>query len=389
MLKKLSILISILLLIALYFLFFKAAKMADRSMNVCLHIHDEDYDIRPDVQAFHQTLSVADLHSDLLLWDRSINRRGMTGHTDIPRLIEGSFALQVFDAVIKTPRGQNYDSNTGDTDNITMLAVANRWPIKTWGSLSERAIYQSKKLYEAAEQSNGKMRVVTSKNELSSLLEERKSNKQLLGGLLSIEGLHALEGDIDNLKRFFDVGYRMMGPVHFFDNLVGGSSAGVEQYGLTDFGRKVIQKMDELQIMIDLAHASPALIDEILSSTSKPVVVSHTGVKGTHSSPRNLSDNHIQRIAARGGLIGIGFWDGAVGSPDLKDIVKAMRYTVDLAGVDHVALGSDWDGGTTTYFDAAHISVLTQAMIDSGFTKEEIRKIMGENQLRFFLNNLP
>ena len=313
----------------------------------------------------------------------------ITGHTDIPRLIEGNFALQVFDAVIKTPRGQNYDSNTGDTDNITSLAIANRWPVRTWTSLCERAIYQSVKLKKAAEQSNGQLQVITTKKELQSLLLARGENKELLGGLLSLEGLHALEGELSNLSRLYDAGYRMMGPVHFFDNKVGGSSAGAEQYGLTDFGREVIAKMEQKKIIIDLAHASPTLIDDILDITNRPLLVSHTGVKGTYESPRNLSDNHIKRIAERGGLIGIGFWDGAVGSPDIENIVKAIRYTIDLAGLDHVALGSDWDGGTTTYFDAAHISILTQALMDANFSNEEIRKVMGLNQLRFFLENLP
>ena len=387
--KKLIYIFGTLVLIILLFIFFFAGSMVDKSMNVCLHIDDADYKIRSDVKSFHNTLSIADLHSDLLLWDRSINKRGNNGHTDIPRLIEGNFALQVFDAVIKTPRGQNYDSNTGDTDNITSLAIANRWPVRTWTSLCERAIYQSVKLKKAAEQSNGQLQVITTKKELQSLLLARGENKELLGGLLSLEGLHALEGELSNLSRLYDAGYRMMGPVHFFDNKVGGSSAGAEQYGLTDFGREVIAKMEQKKIIIDLAHASPTLIDDILDITNRPLVVSHTGVKGTYESPRNLSDNHIKRIAERGGLIGIGFWDGAVGSPDIENIVKAIRYTIDLAGLDHVALGSDWDGGTTTYFDAAHISILTQALMDANFSNEEIRKVMGLNQLRFFLENLP
>tara|TARA_B100000497_G_scaffold127610_1_gene170013 strand:- start:3482 stop:4651 length:1170 start_codon:yes stop_codon:yes gene_type:complete len=387
--KKLIYIFGTLVLIILLFIFFFVGSMVDKSMNVCLHIDDADYKIRSDVKSFHNTLSIADLHSDLLLWDRSINKRGNSGHTDIPRLIEGNFALQVFDAVIKTPRGQNYDSNTGDTDNITSLAIANRWPVRTWTSLCERAIYQSAKLKKAAEQSNGQLQVITTKKELQSLLLARGENKELLGGLLSIEGLHALEGELSNLSRLYDAGYRMMGPVHFFDNKVGGSSAGAEQYGLTDFGREVIAEMEQKKIIIDLAHASPTLIDDILDITNRPLVVSHTGVKGTYESPRNLSDNHIKRIAERGGLIGIGFWDGAVGSPDIENIVKAIRYTIDLTSLDHVALGSDWDGGTTTYFDAAHISILTQALMDANFSNEEIRKVMGLNQLRFFLENLP
>jgi microsomal dipeptidase-like Zn-dependent dipeptidase len=380
--------ILILLILGVVF-FYVVGSRVDKSMNVCLHTNDADDQISPEAQALHNNLIIADWHSDVLLWDRDILKRGKHGHTDIPRLVEGNFTLQVFDAVIKTPKGQNYDRNSGDSDNITMLSMANRWPLRTWSSLCERAIFQSEKLYKAAEKSNGIFRVVTNRRDLQNLLRDRLNNKELLGGMLSIEGLHALEGKIENLDRLYVAGYRMLGPVHFFDNEVGGSSAGVDQYGLTDLGKTVIQKMNEKSIIIDLAHASSDLIDDVLDLTTKPIVVSHTGVKGTYDSPRNLSDEHILRIAEQGGVIGIGFWDGAVGSTELKDIVKAMSYVKDLVGIEHVCLGSDWDGATTTYFDAAHIMILTDALMKDGFTGAEIGMIMGGNQIRFLLENLP
>jgi microsomal dipeptidase-like Zn-dependent dipeptidase len=126
-----------------------------------------------------------------------------------------------------------------------------------------------------------------------------------------------------------------------------------------------------------------------LATSTLPVVVSHTGVRGTFESPRNLSDEHIIAITQAGGMIGIGFWEGAVGSTHPADIVKAMKYVKNLVGVDNLCLGSDWDGATTIHFDAAHISVLTDEMMKSGFTNEEIKKIMGSNQVRFLLQQLP
>ena len=386
--KKLLIALFLVVIAAILFFFFFAGSMVDKSMNVCLHPDAEHYNVSTEALSFHEDLIVADLHSDVLLWDRDITKRGNHGHTDVPRLREGNFTLQVFDAVIKTPRGQNYESNTGDSDNITMLAMANRWPGKTWKSLYERAIYQSEKLYAISDK-DPDFRIVTSSTEMESLVNDRAQNQKILGGVLSIEGLHALEGDINKLDKLYEAGYRMMGPVHFFDNDIGGSSAGIDQYGLTDLGKEVIKRMDELSITIDLAHASPKLIDDILDLTERPVIVSHTGIKGVIDSPRNLTDNQIFRITKNGGLIGIGFWDGAVGSPDLKSITKSMRYVKYLVGADYIALGSDWDGGTTTYFDAAHISALTEAMMEAGFSKEEIRKIMGENVINFFKRNLP
>ncbi len=388
MVKKGFQIILLLMVLGLLAFFFAAGKIIDQQFNVLIK---SDHGV-PDnsLLRFHQTLQIADWHADNLLWDRNPLVRTDHGHIDIPRLIEGNFTLQVFDAVIKTPRNMNYISNTGDTDNVTPLAIANRWPIKTWTSLYERAIYQSQRLYRAAERSEGRLRVITSRGDLKALLDLKEDPQvEVVGGMLSIEGLHALEGQLSNLEGLYNAGYRMMGLVHFFDNAVGGSSAGVDKGGLTPLGRQVVQKMNELGIIIDLAHASQQLIDDVLALSTQPCVVSHTGVVGTYESPRNLTDRHLDNIAAAGGMIGIGFWDGAVGSPLPRDIVKAMRYAVDRIGIDHVCLGSDWDGGTRTYFDAAHIWVLTRELKSSGFSEEEIRKIMGVNQIEFLLRELP
>lgn len=387
--KKIAYTLIMSLIILLFIFFFVVGKVVDGQMNVGLYLDDEDYNISESAKILHDSLIIADWHADNLLWDRGLLSRANHGHVDVPRLIEGNVTLQVFDAVIKTPRGINYDRNTDETDNVTLLAIANRWPIKAWFSLCERALYQSKKIKRAAKNSKGKLKIITSRSELGQLLGQRQENNQMVGGLLSIEGLHALENDISNIDRLYDAGYRMLGLVHFFDNEVGGSSAGVLQNGLTEFGREVIKEMNEKYIIIDLAHASSNLIDDVLALSTRPVVVSHTGVKGTFESPRNLSDEHIIAIAKAGGMIGIGFWDGAVGTTNPSDIVKAMKYVKDLVGVDNLCLGSDWDGATTTHFDAAHISVLTDEMMKSGFSNEEIKKIMGANQIRFLLQQLP
>lgn len=385
--KKLFYSIVLLVLIAVFVFFFVGGKIVDGQNNV-LEKHNYG-DIPADIKTLHESLIIADWHSDNLLWDRNPLTELTHGHVDIPRLIKGNVTLQVFDAVIKSPKGQNYLKNSDDSDMITILAMANRWPVKTWSSLYQRAIHQSKILHTAASHSEGKLRIIKTHGELSSLLQTRVENKETVGGLLAIEGLHALEGNIENLDVLYDSGFRLMGLTHFFDNEVGGSSAGEEQGGLTTFGKVVIDKMNQKGIIIDLAHASPALIDDVLDRTSKPIVVSHTGVKGTYDSPRNLSDDHLRKIAANGGLVGIGFWNGAVGSSEPEDIVRAMRYVTDLIGINYVSLGSDWDGGTTIAFDAAHLWVLTKALKEGGFTEGEIKKIMGENQIRFLLENLP
>lgn len=113
------------------------------------------------------------------------------------------------------------------------------------------------------------------------------------------------------------------------------------------------------------------------------------GVQATCAGPRNLTDDQLRSLSVNGAIIGIGFWDGAVCSSSPRDIAKAMRHAVDVAGLDHIALGSDWDGATTVAIGGDAVVQLTQALLDAGFTEEEIRAIMGGNAIRFLLANLP
>jgi microsomal dipeptidase-like Zn-dependent dipeptidase len=181
----------------------------------------------------------------------------------------------------------------------------------------------------------------------------------------------------------------MMSPSHFFDTDVGGSAHGIQKGGLTDFGRRVIQRMEELGMIVDLAHASLQTIDDVLTIATRPAVVSHTGVRGVCNTVRNLSDEHLKAIAAAGGIIGIAYFDGATCGHDIDAIVKTIRYAVDVVGPEHVALGSDFDGAVTTPFDAAGILYLTDALLKAGFSMSDIKLIMGENVRQILLQLLP
>ena len=339
--------------------------------------------------ALHARLALADMHADSLLWRRDLTKRGRIGQADFPRLAEGKFALQVFTAVTKSPRGLNYDSNPADSDNITTLAIAQRWPRRTWGSLHQRALYQAEKLREFAARSDGAVEVVTTGPELAQVMARRAAGEAVMAAMLGLEGAHPMEGDLENLKSLYAAGYRTLGLTHFFDNEVGGSAHGLEKGGLTPLGREAVRWGEANGMVIDLAHASVTLIDEVLDMATRPVIVSHTGVKGTCPGNRNLTDDHLRRIAETGGIVGIGFWSGAVCETTVAAIVQAMRYTVDLIGVAHVALGSDFDGSVWTPFDAAGTAKLTSALLDAGFTEAEIAQIMGQNTIGFFIETLP
>ena len=347
------------------------------------------YQASAAAQALHRQLWIADLHDDALLWQRDPLQRHSYGHTDLPRLLDGNVGLQVFAAVTKTPRGLNYTSNAADSDNITPLVIAQRWPRVTWNSLLQRALYQSERLHQAERDSQGFLRIVRSREELRQTLARRNPEQPTLAAILATEGLHPLEGKLENVDTLFDAGYRIAGLTHFFDNELGGSAHGLVKGGLTPFGREVVKRLEQRHMLIDLAHASKPMIDDVLAMATRPLLVSHTGVAGTCPGPRNLSDEHLRRIAAGGGLIGIGYWDGAVCATSVDAIVKAIRYSVDLIGVEHVALGSDFDGTIHAPFDTSGLVLLTDGLLKAGFSAEQITAIMGGNVQRLLLQYLP
>ncbi|NNL64614.1 MAG: dipeptidase [Myxococcales bacterium] len=347
------------------------------------------YAVSEETKALHASLLVADLHADTLLWSRDPLDRADRGHVDLPRLVEGNVGIQVFGVVTKSPEGQNYESNTGESDNITTLAIAQGWPVRTWGSLYERALHQASRLRAAEERAPDRLRILRTRGDLEAVLEARAGGSTIVGGLLETEGAHPLEGDLDKLQGLWDAGFRMIGLHHFFDNELGGSLHGTSKAGLSEFGRSVVLDLERRGMIIDVAHSSEAVVEEVLALTRRPFIVSHTGVKGACDSARNISDALMKRIALRGGVVGIGYWDGAVCDPAPESVVRSIRYAVDLLGADHVALGSDFDGATEVAFDTSELAVLTEQMRQTGFTRREIEQVMGRNVERILLALLP
>ncbi len=374
--------IAVLLIAIVWVVFFAVPARIDANLNAVI-AHDP-YTVRSQARTLHETIPVADLHADMLLWMRDPTQRQHRGQTDIPRLIEGGVKLQVFTAVTKSPKNLNYDENEANSDDITMLAMVQRWPVGTWGSLFERAMHQAERLQRVDEDYGPEFRMVRDRSEL-----RRSLNVGALAGVFGVEGAHALEGEIDNLDRLYDAGLRVIGLQHFFDNELGASLHGTAGGGLTDFGRAVVRRANEREMIIDVAHSSEAVVRDVLALSTRPVIVSHTGLKGHCDSARNIPDALMKAVAEAGGLIGVGFWDGAVCTPDLATIAEAIVYAVDLLGPEHVALGSDFDGAVTTPLDASELPALTQALLDAGLDEKTVRAVMGENAVRFFLEYLP
>jgi microsomal dipeptidase-like Zn-dependent dipeptidase len=340
-------------------------------------------------RALHEGLLVADLHADSLLWGRDLLVRGDRGHVDVPRLIEGNVALQVLAVTTKSPRNLNIERNDDRTDDIVLLALAEGWPPATWRSLLARALHLAARADAMARRSGGRFTIIRSCTDLEAHLAVRSPSWPVTAGLLAIEGAHALDGDPANVEVVADAGFRMMSPSHFFDNAFGGSAHGIEKGGLTAAGREMIERMEARSMLVDVAHASAATIDDVLALATRPVVASHTGVRGVLDNARNLSDAHVRGIAETGGLIGIGFWPTACGGDDAAAIARSVRYAVDVAGADHVALGSDFDGGVQTPFDASGMAQLTDALLEASLDEDTIAKVMGGNVVRLLSETLP
>ncbi|WP_395619543.1 dipeptidase [Sphingorhabdus sp.] len=338
--------------------------------------------VSDEAKALHKTLNIVDLHSDTLMWNRDLNESASRGHMDLPRLQEGNVALQLFSSVTKTPKNQNYDGNGADTDNITLLTIAQLQPVKTWSSLVERSLYHTQKRDAAVAGSNGSINAVDTAGQLDALLAARQKDKRAVGAMLTIEGLQNLEGKAANLDRLYDAGFRMAGLTHFFDNELAGSMHGLKKGGLTPFGRDIVRRMEAKGMIIDIAHLSHKGVAEVLAMATRPVVSSHGGVQATCKVNRNLTDDEVRGVAKTGGIIGIGYWDGALCDTSPRAAAKAMKHVRDLVGIQFVALGSDYDGATTVRFDTSQLVQVTQALMEEGFTAAEIRAVMGENALR-------
>lgn len=389
MLRKLGLGVLGLIALAVAAVLIWGPAYVERGLNP-LTTPSEGWPVSPGAQALHDRLIIGDWHADPLLWDRDLLEHGDRGHTDIPRLAQGNVAVQVFTTVTKSPRGQNYSENSAEApDNITPLFIGQLRPIRAWFSLKERALVQARALTDMAADAPDRLALIRNRADLQSVLDRRASGEPVLGAILGSEGGHPLEGDLANLDALYEAGFRLMGLTHFFDNELGGSLHGQGDLGLTDFGRQVVDGMLQKGMIIDLAHASPQMVRDVLAINGTRPVISHTGIHGHCQTPRNFPDDLMQAVAAKGGVIGIGFWADVVCGRTPADIAASIKAAIALLGEDHVSLGSDYDGSVDAPFDVAHLSALTQALMDANLSEVQIAKVMGGNMMRYLAENLP
>lgn len=385
MLRKILYTAAVILLVAAVVFFGFLPGIIDKKINTTIHQTNA-----ADKVAWYDSIPfIADLHCDELLWHRDLLARHNYGHVDVPRMQEANVALEVFTIVSKTPRHQNYDHNSDKTDQIALLSFAQLRAPSDWFSLKARALHQCEDLHQSAARSKGAFRVITTRGGLEQYIKDRSANRSLTAGMLGLEGAHCLENDVNNLDTFYKTGVRYIGLAHFFDNEWAGSAHGIAKGGLTAKGKELLHRMEQLHIMIDLAHQSTKTIDDIFANTTGTLMVSHTGVRGLCDNGRNLTDAQIQEIGKRNGIIGIGMWETAICGTDAAATARSIKYVADRIGVEHVAMGSDFDGAVDATYDITGFTEVVKELINLGYSRSDIEKIMGGNVRDFWLRNLP
>ena len=366
-----------------------------------------------DISDFHKKSFIADTHNDVLL-------RSMTGknilsnlsesHSDFEKFDEGGVDLQVFSIWVSPTEfeGEYFDRANNMITHLEYLCsrVPSKWSIPY--------------------------------NYQDIIYNEQRD---ILSCMIGVEGGHAIENDLLKLEKLYDRGMRYLGVTWNNSNDWATSAKdetqkrdSLEFIGLSEFGKEVIRKCNDLGIMIDISHAGDQTVKDILQISNKPIIASHSSVYNICPHYRNLKDDQMHAIKKNGGVIFINFYPGYIDPtfvekeekmkkfqkplidsvnaiygentdegwykvseqlaphyqsivPDLEDVVDHIDYVKNLIGIDHVGIGGDWDGVEVLPKNIEHIGklpALTKVLIDRGYTKKEIRKILGENFKRVF-----
>ena len=353
-------------------------RLADRALNrVSVR---PPYHFPPEVAALHRELPVVDLLVATPLFRRDVLARRRTGHVDLPRLVEAGVRLVGFSLATRFP------------DRRGTLSAPHFWSLGLPRSALRRDMAIAHALIGRIERwegdSGGRLRLVRTSADLDRLASE----PGVVGAFIGVQGGHVLEGRLENVAALHARGVRMLALSHVMDNELAGSNTGRRRGGLTGFGREVVGELERVGIVVDLAHASPAAIREAVPLLRRPFFVSHTGFRrlsGRRSrilrySPatRNLSDEDARLVAEAGGVIGITCSSLLLGGDGVHDVIRAFRHAAELVGVEHVALGSDFDGALRMVFDVTGLPLLTEGLLRAGFDRADLGLMLGGNALR-------
>ena len=207
---------------------------------------------------------------------------------------------------------------------------------------------------------------------------------------VAIEGAGAFHEDINQIDRFIDRGVRLVGPVHARDNKLASSATGKKGgYGLTELGKDFCRRVYRAGALVDVSHMSDAAFADLASIAAEfdaPIVATHSNARALANHKRNLTDEQLKIIAKTGGVAGLNLHRSFVrrGKARMRHVVDQVMHMVQIAGVDHVGIGTDFDGGKPVgaLKDAAQMQALAEALVVAGLSDDDVRKIFARNALR-------
>jgi membrane dipeptidase len=327
-----------------------------------------------DIGELHRRVAVADGHADSLMWNRDLNCASPRGHVDFPRLKEAGVKIQCFTVVTR---------GLPVIDGFSLFAWKNGWPRQARADEWSRCVFQLERLAHFCRESKGSASIAATSGQLEANLGAGK-----LSAVIGIEGGHALGGKVERVKELYERGVRFMGLSHLSNNELGGTSTPL--FGnkpLTQLGRDVLDAMGEVGMVLDVAHASPSMLTELLAHPKARPFCSHAGVQGATPHWRNLPDAVCKGIADKGGVVGIIFAPQFLGGRTLGHVVRHIQHALQVMGEDGVAFGSDYDGMIPLpkgMRDVRDLPKLTEALLDAGIPVRVVEKVLGENYRRFF-----
>lgn len=235
-------------------------------------------------------------------------------------------------------------------------------------------------LDEEVEQSQGNVVVAHSAREIVDASQASK-----LAVVMAVENSDVLEGSLNVLRMLHKLGVRSIGLTHNVRSLAADGNAEADcSGGLTSFGVRLVQEMNRLGMLVDVAHINEPGFFHVMDISRRPVIVSHANCRAVCEHPRNLTDIQLRALAQNGGSVGITFVPRFVDAeaPSLDRLVDHVDHAVQVAGLESVGLGSDFDGGGSLIEDAAAFPVIAEKLLQRGYGQQDVNAIMGENHLR-------